>query len=167
MCIYNVLFCNPFSFSLLVTGDSEGQIKFFDGELKMLNWYDSEPSYGHTVSISFAHQPKLQTQQQRSACCISIRQCLIEPHCVYSRVDGEDYFPPESTMSAKPFVIADFTVSTSCAVVTHVTTNGSVSEVILNEHEAAINALAAHPSLPRVLIGSYSCKLKLWDYQTK
>ena len=45
---------------LLVTGDSEGQIKFFNSELKMLNWYDGEPSHGHTVSISFAHQPKLQ-----------------------------------------------------------------------------------------------------------
>ena len=70
-------------------------------------------------------------------------------------------------MSAKPFVIPDFTVSTSCAVVLHVTTNGSISEVLLHEHDTAINALAAHPSLPHLLIGSYSCKLKLWNYETK
>ena len=50
---------SPCSYSLLVSGDSEGQVKFFDSELKMLNWYDGDPSYGHTVSISFAHEPKL------------------------------------------------------------------------------------------------------------
>lgn len=48
-----------------MTGDSEGQVKFFDSELKMLNWYDGEPSHGHTISVSFDHQPKLQADQQR------------------------------------------------------------------------------------------------------
>ena len=70
-------------------------------------------------------------------------------------------------MPAKPFVIPDFTVSTSSAVVLHVKTNGSISEVLLKEHDAAVNAIATHPSLTQLVIGSYSCKLKLWDYQTK
>lgn len=87
-------------------------------------------------------------------------------HCSLSVEEGH-FYPPESTLPASPFVIPDFTVSTSSAVVLHIKTNGSVSEVLLQEHEAAVNALAAHPSLTHLLIGSYSCKLKLWDYQTK
>ena len=50
------MFC---AHSLLVTGDTEGEVKFFDSELKMLNWYDGDTIHGHTVSISFAHQPKI------------------------------------------------------------------------------------------------------------
>ena len=84
-----------------------------------------------------------------------------------SSVDGDNFFPPESTMSAQPFITPDFTISTSCAVVVHVTANGTIADVLLREHDAAVNALAAHPNLPHLLIGSFSCKLKLWNYQTK
>ena len=38
---------------------------------------------------------------------------------------------------------------------------------MLNEHNGAVNTLATHPYLHRILIGSYACKIKLWDYDTK
>ena len=82
-------------------------------------------------------------------------------------LEDDHFYPPQSTMSANPFVIPDFTLSTGSAVVLHIKTNGSISEVLLQEHEAAVNALAAHPSLTQLIIGSYSSKLKLWDYQNK
>lgn len=40
--------------SLLVTGDSGGKIKFFDSDLKMVNWYDNTTELGPLASISFA-----------------------------------------------------------------------------------------------------------------
>ena len=45
--------------SLLVSGDSIGQIKFFDSDLKLLNWYDNTLGLGPLASISFAHDPNL------------------------------------------------------------------------------------------------------------
>ena len=44
--------------SLVVTGDSAGCVKFFDADLKLMNWHDSA-SCGPLASISFAHLPKL------------------------------------------------------------------------------------------------------------
>ena len=41
------------------------------------------------------------------------------------------------------------------------------TQVVLSEHDAAVNALAAHPFLPRLLTAGYACKMKLWDYDTK
>lgn len=40
-------------------------------------------------------------------------------------------------------------------------------QVLLNEHNAPIHAIATHPSEPRLLVGSYSCRLKLWDYEQR
>ncbi len=42
-----------------MTGDKEGRIKFFDRELKLINWYDSTMRFGPLCSISFAHSPEI------------------------------------------------------------------------------------------------------------
>jgi WD40 repeat protein len=42
-----------------------------------------------------------------------------------------------------------------------------IFQVVLNEHDASVNALATHPFLPHLVTGGYACKLKLWDYDTK
>ena len=68
-----------FSYSLIVTGDAVGCVKFFDHDLKMLNWYAHtyiQPVYtvtmytvfirydnlkfGPIISISFANNPNSQ-----------------------------------------------------------------------------------------------------------
>jgi len=44
---------------LVVTGHSGGQVRFFDSELKLLNWYEHTPKFGPLASVSFAYTPKL------------------------------------------------------------------------------------------------------------
>lgn len=93
-----------------MTGDIAGQVRFFDAELKLVNWYDSL-QLGPLVSISFAHLPNLDAKRKAVA-----------------REEGH-FYPPESTMREIPFVIPDFTVSTTTATIAHVTTNGSTVDV--------------------------------------
>ena len=103
-------------------------------------------------------------------------------------------------------MVPDFTISTSTATISHITSNGTTIDVgalscpvlaltlynvvkpdlspyflfpssppppplffqvLLNEHNASIHAIATHPSEPRLLVGSYSCRLKLWDYEQR
>ena len=85
----------------------------------------------------------------------------------YSESEATHLYPAESTMGAPPFIIPDFVISSQSAEVAHVTTNGSTTDIIFREHDAAITALATHPNLPRLLVGSYTCTLKLWDYDNK
>lgn len=44
---------------MIVTGDKEGKVKFFDSELKMLNWYEDTMRYGPLCSISFSYSPTI------------------------------------------------------------------------------------------------------------
>ena len=44
---------------MVVTGDMEGKVKFFDNELKMMNWYEDTMRYGPLYSISFSFSPNL------------------------------------------------------------------------------------------------------------
>jgi hypothetical protein len=44
---------------MVVTGDAEGKIKFFDSELKMVNWYEDTMKYGPLCSISFSYSPNI------------------------------------------------------------------------------------------------------------
>lgn len=51
--------------SLVVTGDSEGQVRFLDSDLKLLHWYEHTSKLGPLASISFAYAPKLNTVKER------------------------------------------------------------------------------------------------------
>lgn len=44
---------------MVVTGDSEGKIKFFDSELKMVYWYEDTMKFGPLCSISFSYSPSI------------------------------------------------------------------------------------------------------------
>ena len=39
--------------------------------------------------------------------------------------------------------------------------------MILTDHDTDVHGLATHPTEPRVIIGSYTGKLKLWNYIDK
>nr|KAG5708132.1 hypothetical protein BaRGS_002868 [Batillaria attramentaria] len=76
-------------------------------------------------------------------------------------------FPPDATIPAPKFVIRDFVVGSSLAIIGNITADGSKVQVIQREHDAATHALAAHPHLPHIAVGSYSGLLKIWNYETK
>ncbi|XP_059176207.1 cilia- and flagella-associated protein 251-like isoform X2 [Physella acuta] len=127
----------------IVIGDTAGHIKFYDQGLRLIYWYQEFHS-GSCTSISFAHMPDF----------------------VPVATEGSKY-PSDATKQAKPFVIRDFIVGTAIAIYCSINTDGSKLKIIHREHDAAVHALAAHPKLPIVAIGSYSGLLKLWNYRTK
>lgn len=58
-------------------------------------------------------------------------------------------------------------MSTVDATVAHVTGDGCKLEMLMQEHSAALHAIACHPSLPLICMGSYCGLLKVWDYENK
>lgn len=127
----------------IVVGDVAGHVKFFDQSLKLVHWYQ-DLHLGPMAAVSFSYQPEFQPLAR----------------------EGTNY-PPDATIDARQFVIRDFVVSSTIAVFGNVTADGTKVEVIHREHDAAIHALAAHPSMPYLVIGSYSGLLKIWDYEKK
>lgn len=65
---------------------------------------------------------------------------------IFSRAREGTNYPPDATIQAKQFVIRDFVVGSSIAIFGNVTADGTKVKVIHREHDAAIHALAAHPS---------------------
>ncbi|XP_051888473.1 cilia- and flagella-associated protein 251 [Pristis pectinata] len=125
----------------IVTCDVKGCIKFYDEELCLLNWY-SNLNLGPIHSISFSSQPAPKVNEKTS-------------------------YPSESTINAEQFVVRNFVVATVDATVAHVTGDGCKLEMLLQEHSAALHAIACHPSQPLICMGSYCGLLKVWDYEKK
>lgn len=125
----------------IVTGDVKGCIRFYDEEICLLNWY-SNLHLGPIHSISFSSQPA-------------------------SKANAKSSYPSESTIKAQQFVVRNFVVSTVDATVAHVTGDGCKLEMLMQEHSAALHAIACHPSLPLICMGSYCGLLKVWDYENK
>lgn len=49
----------------MVTGDSGGQVRFLESDLKLLHWYEHTPKLGPLASVSFAYVPKLNMMQMQ------------------------------------------------------------------------------------------------------
>ncbi|KAK2172977.1 hypothetical protein NP493_913g01059 [Ridgeia piscesae] len=127
----------------LVMGDVSGQVRFMDQNLKLVNWYQ-DIQLGPIFAVSFTYNP----------------------HFSYNDTAGFDY-PMDAMLSGRSIALRDFVVGTTTGIYAHIITAGSVMKVIHRDHDAAVHALAAHPSEPRVVVGSYSGLLKMWDYNLK
>ncbi|KAK7164882.1 hypothetical protein R3I94_003309 [Phoxinus phoxinus] len=125
--------------SFIVTGDVNGQIKFYDGNLKLINFYN-EFSMDPIRSISFS-------KEKPSTSSLG--------------------YPKDCTLDAKPFVIRNFVLSTTCATVVHVNAQRHVPQTLLKEHPEPLEAVACHPKQPLVAMGSHSGTIKVWDYECK
>uniref|UniRef100_UPI00398E5429 cilia- and flagella-associated protein 251 isoform X2 n=1 Tax=Pristiophorus japonicus TaxID=55135 RepID=UPI00398E5429 len=125
----------------IVTCDVKGCIKFYDEDLGLLNWY-SNFNLGPISSISFSSQPA-------------------------SRASEKTSYPSESTISAPQFVVRNFVITTVDATVAHVTGDGCKLQILLQEHSAALHAIACHPAQPLICMGSYCGLLKVWNYEKK
>ncbi|KAI2664495.1 Cilia- and flagella-associated protein 251 [Labeo rohita] len=125
--------------SFIVTGDVNGHIKFYDGNLKLINLYN-EFNLDPIRSISFSKEKP----------SISGLGC-----------------PKDCTLDAKPFVIRNFVLSTTHATAVHVNAQRNVPQTLLKEHAEPLEAVACHPKQPLVAMGSHSGTIKAWDYERK
>ncbi|XP_067264342.1 cilia- and flagella-associated protein 251 [Chanodichthys erythropterus] len=125
--------------SFIVTGDVNGHIKFYDGNLKLINLYN-EFSLDPIRSISFSKE-KPSTSSMG--------------------------YPKDCTLDAKPFVMRNVVLSTTCATVVHVNAQRNVLQTLLKEHAEPLEAVACHPKQPLVAMGSHSGTIKVWDYECK
>lgn len=128
----------------IVTGDVTGNVKFYDSSLNLINWY-KESDKGPVASISFKHDPEFDVE-------------------VLAETKN---YPKDATIPSNAFIVKDFSVSTKNAEIFNVLADGTQFTKILDEHDAAVHALASCPTKPWISIGSYSGLLKIWNYETK
>ncbi|XP_033108511.1 cilia- and flagella-associated protein 251-like [Anneissia japonica] len=127
----------------VVTGDVNGHVKFYDQQLRVSNWYNKF-DVGPINSISFEHVPNFRPEETY----------------------GNDY-PPDATIDARMFITKNYVISTTMAQVAAIVADGSKVQMIQTEHDSLVHAIVTHPTQPLIAIGSYSCLLKVWNYQTK
>jgi len=77
------------------------------------------------------------------------------------------YKQNESTLAQTLFSTLDFTISSSHAVIAHVTHSGQSISIIKRDSPTAIYALDTHPFQHKLCFGNASGRLQLWDYQQK
>ncbi|NXD40293.1 CF251 protein, partial [Copsychus sechellarum] len=135
--------------SCIVTGDVQGQVKFYDGQLRLLTVY-SHDNVGPIRSISFS-------------------TVLRDPPS--APPGGSQPFLTswsDSSNSVSLTLNRNFILSTSDATMLHVATDSTNFERIMEEAKKAVNAIACHPQEPLVAVGSHCGLLKVWEYkQTK
>uniref|UniRef100_A0A7M4F497 Cilia- and flagella-associated protein 251 n=1 Tax=Crocodylus porosus TaxID=8502 RepID=A0A7M4F497_CROPO len=125
--------------SYFVMCDVKGHIKFYDGQLQLVNWY-SHFNLGPIYSISFSKSPP-------------------DPGSCRSN------YSSSCTIGGQPFIVRNFILSTLAATVLHVTPEGTKLEKLVEEAKEAVNAISCHPTQPLLAIGSHCGLLKVWDYQ--
>uniref|UniRef100_A0A6J0UK01 Cilia- and flagella-associated protein 251 n=1 Tax=Pogona vitticeps TaxID=103695 RepID=A0A6J0UK01_9SAUR len=121
-----------------VTCDVKGHVKFYDGDLQLLHWY-SQFKIGAIRSISFSKNP---------ACPQDVTK-----------------FPTSCTLSGLPFVVRNFILATTDALVIHVKTEGMTISKCLEEPKGAVYAIDCHPRKPLMAKGSSCGLLKVWNYK--
>ncbi|NXS53171.1 CF251 protein, partial [Brachypteracias leptosomus] len=126
--------------SCIVTGDVEGQVKFYNGQLQFLTCH-SHSGVGPIRSISFSKTPP----GPPSASPVTSQ--------------------PDSSNSASLPPNRNFILSTSDATVVRVATGRISVDKVMAEAKRAVRALACHPRRELLALGSHCGLLKVWDYQ--
>lgn len=124
-----------------VTGDTRGQVKFYDQQLQLVNWY-SHLNLTPIYSMSFSKCPPIAASEKT-------------------------LYPEDCSIKGDQFAISNFIVSTSDGMVLHVFTDGTMLKKVLQEPTEAVHALACHPSKTQIAVGSYNGILKVWDYRDR
>ncbi|KAM5237726.1 cilia- and flagella-associated protein 251 [Ctenodactylus gundi] len=127
--------------SYIVTGDVKGNIKFYDHTLAIVNWY-SQFNLSCIRSLSFSKTPASPPTENSN-------------------------FPPDCTLKGDPFIVRNFVIATSEAMVYHLTTDGTKLEKLFVEPKDAVCAISCHPYQPLLAIGSVCGMIKVWDYEQK
>ncbi|NXA93805.1 CF251 protein, partial [Melanocharis versteri] len=132
--------------SCIVTGDVKGQVKFYDGQLRLLTIY-SHDKVGPIQSISFSTILRDPPSAPLGSSQPFLTSCS------------------DSSNSVSLTLNRNFILSTSDATMFHVATDSTNFERITKEAKKAVNAIACHPQEPFVAVGSHCGLLKVWDYK--
>ncbi|BHF60831.1 Cilia- and flagella-associated protein 251 [Sparganum proliferum] len=128
----------------IVTGDAEGRIRFSDPNFLLLYWYN-EARFGEIMSISFADRGLIDGGLTQFA---------------------NTKYPEDATIPREKFVVEDFVVSTSHAVLASIGVEGKVVKLIQREEYSIVNAVATHPKLDLVTVAGYCGMVKTWNYKS-
>ncbi|KAG5840230.1 hypothetical protein ANANG_G00186620 [Anguilla anguilla] len=123
--------------NFVVTGNGAGHVTFYDHHFKLIKWYDKF-DLDSITSISFSKETN-------------------------SKVGYLDSILNDG----KPSLIRNFVLSTASAAVVHVNTAVEELQRVLKEQSLALHAVACHPTLPVVAMGSHCGTLRAWDYLSK
>ncbi|NXR49132.1 CF251 protein, partial [Hippolais icterina] len=132
--------------SCIITGDVKGQVKFYDGQLRLLTIY-SHDKVGPIQSISFSKVLRDPPSGFPGSSCPFVTSWS------------------DSSNSVSLTLNRNFILSTSDATMFHVATDSRNFERIMQEAKKAVNAIACHPQEPFVAVGSHCGLLKVWDYK--
>ncbi|NWT96410.1 CF251 protein, partial [Urocynchramus pylzowi] len=132
--------------SCIATGDVKGQVKFYDGQLRLLTIY-SHDKVGPIQSISFSTILRDPPSDLPGSSQPFLTSCS------------------DSSSSVSLTLNRNFILSTSDATMFHVATDSTNFERIMTEAKKAVNAIACHPQEPLVAVGSHCGLLKVWEYK--
>ncbi|NXF74692.1 CF251 protein, partial [Sclerurus mexicanus] len=132
--------------SCIVTGDVKGQVKFYDGELRLLSLYNPSEA-GPIRSLSFS---------------TILRD---PPDTIAATSQPFLASDSDSSNSVSLALNRNFILSTSDATVLYVATDSTGFEKVLEEANKAVSAIACHPQQTLVAVGSHCGLLKVWDYR--
>lgn len=76
-------------------------------------------------------------------------------------------FPTDSTIPAVAFEFKNLVIGTSNSKCAHLVAATRTLELVLDEHDSAVHAIAAHPFESKLVICGANGLLKLWNYATK
>nr|XP_021487003.1 cilia- and flagella-associated protein 251 [Meriones unguiculatus] len=127
--------------SYIVIGDVKGNIKFYDFNLSVVNWY-SNLKLGPIRILSFSKTPAGPPTEK-------------------------SILPTDCTLKGDPFIVRNIIIGTLDATVYHLTADGTKLEKLFVEPKDAIYALSCHPYQPLIAIGSVCGMIKVWDYKKK
>ncbi|KAK1328619.1 hypothetical protein QTO34_012192 [Cnephaeus nilssonii] len=127
--------------SYIVTGDVKGNIKFYDCTLSIIYWF-SNFKLSSIRTLSFSKTPATPPTEKSN-------------------------YPSDCTLKGDLFVVRNFIIGTSDAIVYHLKADETKLEKLLIEPKEAICAIACHPYQPLITIGSFCGMIKVWDYRKK
>lgn len=130
--------------NIVVTGDVLGTVKFFDLDLRLINWFNKFGSQGSINSISFSYAS-----------------------IIHEEENYEPKGPISATLESKPFITNDFSISTNRATMLYFDSKNSDVKYIQRHNDKDIKAIACHPKDPYLAIGGFDALLQIIDFETK
>ncbi|ORY51113.1 WD40 repeat-like protein [Rhizoclosmatium globosum] len=147
----------------VVTGGEEGSIKIFDLQLRLIIWFEKLKA-GPITSISFCSSFTKPIDSRDSIVPdLNIPELVLcTKHSRVLLLSKQDLRNVKT-----PPVKARIGSADKNGEVLGVTEEGPDVHVLHETQYQSVHGLAAHPKLPRFVVGGYSGLLQIWDYSAK